>query len=476
MLHQIIGRVEEKAILQNLLEEDEPHLLAVYGRRRIGKTFLIKTFFSEHMIFDCSGELDGTMETQLTNFKVRIDQCFGLKNTVTPITWQAAFQMLENCLGKSKRKNKKVLFFDELPWLDTRRSGFLSAFSYWWNMYASRDSNRLVIICGSAASWMIKHIVNNKGGLHNRITQRLRLIPFTLKETENYLLYRNVRLPHIQVLQIYMVMGGIPHYLNTFSAGKSISQTIQKTCFTKDGLLANEFQNLYHALFAYADKHLLVVKLLASKLQGLTRSEIVDGIKIINSGGAITQVLEELCESGFVDKIEPFNKIVKGTVFRLTDEFTAFYLRFIEKQTATGSWVQIQNSPTFLSWCGYAYENICFRHIQQIKAALGIAAVYSLQSSWRLHGNKTRTGTQIDLMIDRADGCINLCEIKFVNKEFVITKKYAQELQNKRMVFLSENEVRKTVFVTMITTYGVANNEYKVQQIENTVNMEQLFE
>ena len=472
----IIGREEEKVILNELLADEKSHLLAVYGRRRIGKTYLIKTFFKESLVFDCSGEANGTMQVQLTNFTVRLSECFGIKKMETPVTWQAAFQALESSLKRNRSTKRKVIFFDELPWLDTHKSGFLSAFTYWWNMYAAADNNRIVVICGSAASWMIKRVVNNRGGLHNRITRRIRLAPFSLKETENYLLHKKVTLPRFQLLQLYMMLGGIPHYLNTILPGKSVAQSIQKACFTKDGLLLNEFKNLYHALFADANKHTMVVRLLASKAMGLTRSEIVAGIKKVTSGGAISQVLDELLESGFIDKVRPFEKKTKDTVYRLTDEFSGFYFRFMAAAGVTGGWTQVQQSAAFHIWCGFAYENICIRHIDAIKKTLGITGVHTEQSAWRLHGTKTKRGSQIDLLIDRKDGCINLCEMKFHNKEFTVTKKYAGELADKKASFINDSKTRKAVFITLISAYGAANNEYKLQQIQDTLTMNDLFQ
>jgi uncharacterized protein len=475
MANIIIGRQEEKDILNELLADENARLLAVYGRRRIGKTYLIKTFFKDHLVFDCSGEAKGIMAAQLKNFTVRLTECFGKKSIAVPATWQQAFQLLESLLQKSKSRKKKVIFFDELPWLDTHKSGFLSAFTYWWNMYAAADSSRLVVICGSAASWMIKKVVNNKGGLHNRITRRLRLAPFTLKETEDYLLHRKVNLTRYQILQLYMIMGGVPHYLNTILPGKSVAQCVQKACFTKDGLLTNEFENLYNALFNYADKHIMVVRLLASKGMGLTRGEIVAGIKKITSGGTLSLVLDELLESGFIDKVLPFQKKSKDTVYRLTDEFSGFYFRFMASAGTGNGWAQVQQSSAFQIWCGFAFENICMRHIEAIKKALGISSVYTEQCAWRLHGNKTKKGAQIDLLIDRKDGCINLCEMKFYNTEFTVTKKYAGELADKRTAFVNDSKTGKAVFVTLITTYAVVNNPYKLQQIQDTVTMNGLF-
>lgn len=472
----IIGRDTELTILKELQANNRSDLLAIYGRRRVGKTYLVKTFFRNLIEFECSGAIDSTTQQQLENFAVQIKKHFGARTKINISTWPEAFRLLESCLNRRKSKRKKIIFFDELPWLDTHKSGFLPAFSYWWNMYAESRQDLLVIICGSSASWMIHKIVNHKGSLHNRITQRIRLLPFTLKETEAYFQYKKVKLTQYQVAELYMVFGGVPQYLNAVQPGKSVAQTINKACFTKDGLLANELQNLYHSLFTNPEKHVHVVNALSKKLKGLTRNEIVKTSGKINSGGGISKVLDELVESGFVEKIIPFEKKIKDTVYRLSDEFTMFSLKFQNSQIkGTNAWQQVSASNAFQNWCGYAFEGICIKHIIAIKRKLGIGGVYTEQSSWRLQGSKNRKGAQIDLLIDRKDGCINLCEMKFSKNEFEINKSYAASLEEKKKVLSSNTKTRKAIFTTMITTFGVVNNQYKVQQVDSEIVLADLF-
>jgi len=474
----IIGREEETAILERLKKSNFPELLAIYGRRRVGKTYLIKTYYASNIKFECSGQTNASKEEQLVNFVRRLNKSFPSGEfLVTPRSWQEAFWQLQECLENLKGTDKKVLFFDELPWLDSHKSGFLSAFGYFWNTYASQRSDLLVVICGSAASWMIKKVVNNKGGLHNRITQRIRLLPFTLKETEEYLKYRNITIDHYQLLQLYMVLGGVPHYLNAVERGRSAQQNIEKICFAKDGLLANEFDNLYAALFTFPARHIQVIHALAKKNRGLTRNELAAAAKIF-TGGTLTNVLDELAESGFIEKIYPFKKKTKESLYRLADEFSLFYFRYMnnnDKDYKEGQWLSQSNTPEYLSWCGYAFENICLRHVSRIKKALGISGVLSSQSSWYKAGDKKNKGAQIDLLIDRNDQCINVCEIKFCNSSFTIDKKYAASLQEKLMVFRQEAKVTKALFKTLITTFGVADNEYKVQAVDCEITMKDFF-
>lgn len=474
----IIGRKDEMEILEQLLQSGEPELLAIYGRRRVGKTFLINTYFKPHITFSCSGQSNGKTKEQLINFTKQLNRAFPEKGTmIAPSTWQEAFFQLEECIDSVKDKKKKVIFFDELPWLDTHKSGFLSSFGYFWNTFASRRSDLLVVICGSAASWIINKVVNNKGGLHNRITQRIRLLPFTLNETENYLLHRNIKLNRYQLLQLYMITGGVPTYLNALKKGKSAAQSIEEMCFQKDGKLTDEFDNLYSALFHKPERHIQVIQALAKKSKGLTRAEILQAGKLL-TGGGITGVLNELTESGFVSKVYPYEKKERDTLYRLTDEFSLFYFKFMQHQKGNekGQWLSKQQTPTYTTWCGYAFENICLKHISQIKKGLQIGGVQSTESSWVQSGNDNKNGTQIDLLIDRADQCINICEMKFSLSEFIIEKRYATELTNKLKVFRDATRTRKSLFLTMITTYGVKKNDHYTSLLENELTMEDLFE
>lgn len=479
MKSAIIGREDEIKILERLLHSREPELLAIYGRRRVGKTFLIKSYYQEHIVFSCTGQYNGKTQGQLTNFAEQINLYFpGKKTILAPATWQDAFSILRECIDSLKGDKKKVIFFDELPWLDSHKSGFLSAFGYFWNVHVAQRGDILMIICGSAASWIIDKVVNNKGGLHNRITQRIRLLPFNLKETENYLQQRKINLDHYQILQLYMVMGGVPAYLKAVERGLSAEQNIENCCFSKDGVLANEFNNLYAALFNNPHKHIEVIHALSRKNKGLTRSEILKTSKLL-TGGGVTTVLNELTESGFIEKIYPFGKKEKDSLFRLVDEFSLFYLKFMQKGEGHGyqkaHWPGIQKTQAYIGWCGYAFENICVKHVSQIKKALQIGGVYTAVSSWHQPGNDDNSGAQIDLLLERADQCINICEIKFSTKPFVIDKKYSADLQKKMMVFRQATDTNKTLFLTFITTYGVVDNGYKYQRVDAEVTMESLF-
>jgi len=476
-MEKLIGRKSEINILKEALTSNEPELVAVYGRRRVGKTFLIGQVYSRNLICEFSGVHNAPVHEQLDNFRNVIAKA--LNSPIPPPipkSWTEAFRLLINFSEPLLKKQKAVIFFDEFPWLSSPKSGFLSAFEYFWNSWGSKQENLIVAICGSAASWMIQNVVNNKGGLHNRITRRMRLLPFTLYETSAYLKTKSVNLDQYQILQVYMALGGIPHYLKEIKKGESATQIIDKLCFTKDGLLVNEFKNLYSSLFEMADRHIAVVKALAAKSSGLTRNEIISECGLV-SGGGTTKLLDELIESGFVSTYLPFQKNVKESIYKLADEYSLFYLKFIEHSRATGqgTWMKKASSQSWKSWSGIAFESICLKHTVQIKQAIGISGIYTEESAWRFAPGKLGKGAQVDLLLDRQDVCISICEMKFSNEEYAINKSYAAELQNKLNIFKAETKTKKTLFLTMITTYGTKDNIYKTGLVQNEVTMDDLF-
>lgn len=472
----LIGRIAEKKILSEMLTSTSSELLAVYGRRRVGKTFLIRSVFHKQLIFELSGVHDANTAEQLLNFSRAMAAALGSQlPPAAPKNWTEAFWQLKEVASPILKKRKAVIFFDEFPWLSSHKSGFLSAFEYFWNQWASQQPNLIVAICGSAATWMIKKVVNSKGGLHNRITRKIRLLPFTLHETEQYLKSNNIYIDRYQILTIFMAMGGVPHYLKELKKGESATQAIDRLCFTKDGLLSTEYANLYRSLFENADRHVAVVKALAGKPSGLTRNEIIASCNL-RSGGTTSLLLEELVESGFITPHLPFKKNANESIYKLSDEYSLFYLKFIEHSRATGAgtWLKKSSTSSWKSWSGYAFEGICMKHTDNIKQALGISGVFTETSAWR-HAPKTGTGTQVDLLLDRQDNVISICEMKFSNTEFVIDKTYAAELQNKLDVFRKESKTKKTLFLAMVTTYGIKTNVHTIGLVQNHVTMDDLF-
>lgn len=475
-METVIGRKEERQIIQGAIQSNDPELLAVYGRRRVGKTYLIRQVCAKWLFFEFSGASNGTMEEQLERFTL------GLQKTMQspiplaiPANWSKALGLLMNYADTQPKGKKLVIFFDEFPWICTQKSGFLSAFEFFWNSWASRHGHIKVIICGSAAAWMIQHIVNNKGGLHNRITRRIRLLPFTLHETEAYLVQRNLRFDRFQLLQLYMVMGGIPHYLKEIRKAESAAQAIDRICFSKDGLLKDEFDNLFQSLFSDNSRHMAVIKTLTKSGGGLTRKEIMQKTGL-SSGGTITEILDELSQSGFITLWHPYERIIKESIYKLSDEYSYFYLKFIagNRWQGKGSWKRFSEGPSWKSWSGVAFERVCLKHIEQLNKELRIDG-YNEVSAWRYHPAKGK-GAQIDLVIDRKDFVISLCEMKFSEKVFTIDKAYAINLRNKLEVFKEQTLTKKQLHLILVTSFGVTRNEYERELVERSILMDALFE
>jgi predicted AAA+ superfamily ATPase len=415
------------------------------------------------------------MEQQLANFAASISR-FEISNTdqVVPKNWFEAFQQLIS-LAEQTDTEKKIIFIDELSWLDTPRSDFITSLEHFWNSWAYHRNDILLIVCGSVASWMISKLINNHGGLHNRLTQRMLIQPFKLSEVEGFLQGKGAVYNRYQLVELYMAIGGIPFYLDQIDVSQSITQNIDRLFFSKQGLLRIEFDNLYRSLFRNADKHIHVIEALAKKAKGLTRDEISKASGISNGGG-LTSLLEELEQCAFIREYLPFGKKKRGAVYQLIDPYSLFYLKFIQNKRTVGegSWLNLFEQATWRSWSGYAFEFVCLNHLDEIKKALGISGVYAEVSSWR--SKASDPGAQIDLIIDRRDRVINVCEIKYSQQAFSIDKRYAENLRNKLAAFKQESKTTKAVFLTMISTFGIANRLKHAGLIQQELTLDALFD
>ncbi|MCU0435981.1 MAG: ATP-binding protein [Bacteroidia bacterium] len=458
----IIGRKKEVEILDRLLRSNDPEFLAVYGRRRVGKTFLIREKLGKNIVFGCTGLLDASNEQQLQNFWLELGKVYPpVTRRPVPDSWLRAFQFLEKYLHRisSRRRNKLVVFFDEISWYDKAKSGFMPAFTQFWNSYCSKRNDIMLVICGSAASWIINKVIKNRGGLHNRLTQTIRLDAFDLSETRAYLKHREVRLSNKDIVQLYMCIGGIPYYLRQVLPGKGIPQILNDLFFGKNAGLKSEFENLYSSLFKNYKLHEKLVKILATKGRGLTRNELIEYAKLA-SGGGLTAILDELEECGFIIKTTDVNKEREDGLYRLTDEYTLFYFKFLQNKAAVKNGSVLFGSQSFKIWSGIAFENLCFKHHGIIASLLGIGGIQYNIYSFIDKGSAHSTGCQIDLVIDRSDNIINIIEAKFLNTPLIINKKYEQELANKISSVQRKTNSKKNIYITIISSKGVSKNEH----------------
>jgi len=474
----MIGRKKEIEKIERLVVSGRSEFLAVTGRRRVGKTFLVDTLLKAHYCFSMTGIQNGSMGTQLVNFSVKLAEYDGTNVPQNPENWQKAFLQLKGYLKTLPQDRKHVIFLDELPWIETPKSGFVQMLAHFWNDYLSKEPHFILVICGSATSWIIKKVINDSGGLHNRITENIHLHPFTLAETHAFLAEKGLSFGLQDLAKLYMTLGGIPFYLETLRKGESFSAAIERLCFAPTGILHNEYHNLYQALFNNAEIHQQIVAALSARHYGMLNTEILQEIGMNTATGSYQRAMAELIVSDFVVENAPLGKQKRGSTYRLVDEYSIFYHRFIHahKKYSPGIWQQLADSQSYKIWAGYAFENLCHKHIDAIKRALGIAAVYTEISSLRIPASDGTPGFQIDLLIDRKDNSINLCEIKFHSGPFTITQAYHQQLIEKRQRFIDYTGTKKQVFLTFITNYGITSNTYAPDIVDVEVRLGQLLE
>ena len=460
--NKIIGRLEEIERLNRCMRSDSAQLVVVYGRRRVGKTFLINEYFQNNFAFKLTGVFGQNRTEQLKNFTLELNRKSNKKYKV-PNDWIEAFNNLREYLDTLEEDKKQVIFLDELPWLDTKKSGFLPAFEYLWNDYASTKDNIVFVLCGSATSWMDEKISNNRGGLFNRQTCKLYLEPFNLHETKSFLNSRGINWSNYEISQCYMIMGGIPYYLDRLDSEISLTQNIDNLFFKRKGELWDEFEHLYKTLFSNSEYYIDIVSALTEKKVGLTRIEILKKVGISNNG-ELSKALKNLVLSGFVTVNNYYGRKKKEALYQLSDYYTMFYLKFIKDNHGKDEhfWSNTIDNPSRKVWEGLTFERLCKDHIKQIKNKLGISGVLCEESSWFVKPNEEEgiSGAQIDLIINRRDQVVSLCEIKYSLNEFEIDKTYDANLRNKISTFSKVTKCKKSIQLVLITTYGVKRNKY----------------
>ena len=480
MRENVIGRFQEQNKLQELYNSKQSEFLVVYGRRRTGKTYLIREYFETEFSFfhtalspfEMKDNPELLYKQQLTQFTKTL-QKYGSPYRDVPDNWFDAFDRLIELLSKKHRKKRLVVFIDELPWLDTPRSNFVTAFEHFWNNWGAGRHNLFLIVCGSASSWITKKMFNNTGGLYGRSTCEMQLNPFTLKECEMFYQKKNIVLDRYDQIQAYMILGGIPYYMSYLQKGLSLAQNIDEMFFKSNGKLTNEFERLYSSLFLDTKYHIAAVKMLSTRRDGLTRKELIE-LMPMTSGGALTEILKSLEVNNFVVSYKPYNGSSRDVRYKLVDLFSLFYLNFsaMRKVDNETFWADNLQSPQLNAWRGFAFEEVCFVHRKQIKQALGISGVDAEIMPWRKAG---ADGAQIDMIIDRADRVINVCEIKYSSDKFLIDRDYDAKLRHKVETLMQTEKPKKNPHLTLITTFGLAENEFS-GRIQRCITMDDLFE
>lgn len=481
-MSQIITRKQENSILNNILLSNRSELLALYGRRRIGKTHLIRHFFNKKgLYFEVTGLKDGHMSVQLNQFANALSKVFFNNIKIaSPTTWLDALMQLDQLIQQAPEQ-PIILFFDELPWLATPRSQLLQSIDHMWNTEWQWRGNIKLILCGSAASWILDHLINAKGGLHNRISKKINLQAFDLVETNQFLKSQGINLHHKQLIETYLVTGGVAHYLLQFDKKQSVAANIQRLYFDKDGALIDEFPRLFSALFKESEVNLNIIKQIAKKYYGVSRSELVKALKM-SSGGTLNQRIAELSASGFIKAFIPYGFKQREVYYKVIDEYSLFYLKWIDpvlsygKEFTAGYWQSKLNTPSYISWSGYAFESLCLKHVELIRQALNLQHTACTVSNWRYRPQQgsDESGAQIDLLFDRDDDTITLCEIKYSDKPYKISKEYAKSLAHKIDLFIKMTKTKKRVELALITSAGFQPNLWSEDLISASVNLSDL--
>ena len=475
----MIGREAEIKELNQLYESNRAELVAIYGRRRVGKTFLVDETFSNRITFRHAGlspteaDAKGLLQEQLDHFYNSLI-IHGMEQCEKPKNWLDAFLLLELFLQRIDDGTRQLVFIDELPWLDSPRSGFLRAFEGFWNTWGCHRKNLMLIVCGSATSWILNNLINNHGGLYGRVTYEIKLSPFTLRECEEFYIEKQIPFTRYDIVQSYMIFGGIPYYLGYMKKNLSLAQNVDRVFFYKNGVLKNEYDRLFDSVFRNPDAIKNIVNLLYTRNAGFTRREITEKLGLTD-GGTLTKHLNALLAGDFIIKYVPFGYSARDEHYKLVDPFCLFYLHFVQGQKLQNEkfWQQNTTSQAVVTWRGYAFENVCFNHIEQIKNALGIASVKSAVSAWSKKSGDTE-GIQIDLLIQRSDNVINMCEIKFISEDFVVDKSYYRILLSRPERIREMVSKKMSIHSTLITTFGLKHNEYSGAFID-VVTMDDLF-
>ena len=462
----MVGRIKEISELTRLYESNESEFVAVYGRRRVGKTYLVRETFADRFVFHHTGLPNAVKRQQLVHFRKSL-MAAGYEGPALA-NWFEAFEALGRIVDRALTQ-RKIIFIDELPWMDTAKSDFIMALESFWNEWASARKDILLIVCGSATSWILSKIVHNRDGLHNRVTSRIPLKPFTLRECELYAESKGLELTRAQIAEYYMIFGGVPHYWHFLKRGLSVAQNVDDAFFAGEDKLENEFDELYASLFAVPKPYLKVITALGKVKCGMTRDELAQHAGLANNG-ALTKRLKELEQCGFIRKFIEIGRKNRGSVYQLIDNFTLFHFRFAAENRLGDRhyWSEMIDSHVHSTWIGLAFERLCLQHVDQIKEALRIGGVHTNIHSWH------NANAQIDLLIDRNDGIINLCEMKYHGGLFPLDASVDEDIRNKKFEFKDETGTKKAVHVTLVTPYGVKSNAY-AKNVQSVVTLDDLF-
>ena len=470
----LIGREKELKALREIYASDESSFVAVYGRRRIGKTYLIDEAFEGKLCFRHAGVYQGSGKEQLRAFASSLKDC-GFPAKCPLDDWFSAFDELKDLIRHSNAK-KKVIFLDEVAWMYTKKSNFIRALENFWNGWACARKDILLIICSSATSWIINNIIHSKGGLYNRVTRQIFLEPFTLSECEEYCARNGLSLSRKQIIEAYMVIGGVPFYWGYLKKGESIPQFIDSSFFACNAPLRNEFKYIFSSLFSEPEDYLKIISCLSLKQCGMTRKEIIHEGKLTDNG-VFSQKLEDLKNCGFIREYSPLKYKKQSVRYQLIDPFTIFHYHFLTKRSEEEEyWTNQWNTPLLNSWRGLAFERVCLLHSSSIKKALGISGVHTSSYPWSAQKDDEKGvfGSQIDMVIERKDDIVDLLEIKCYDSPYRLDAKRIEALCQKRHDYASLSKTKSALHLGLLALNGVVENAYS-KEIQFILTGDDLF-
>lgn len=480
----VIGREEELDTISRLYASERSEFLAIYGQRRVGKSFLIEEALGNKITFSAVGlyqkidkdspeKVESYRQKQLAHFYNSLRE-YGLpkEGNLAPTSWMEALELLKKLL-KSKRAKRKVVFIDELPWLAGPQSAeLLEELGHFWNSWAGMRKDIFLIVCGSATSWMVDNVLRDYGGLYGRITERIFLKPFTLAECERYWNKRGFHLSRFEIALTYMVIGGVPFYMDSIRPDRTMADNINAIYFDKDKA-RQEFKDVYTSLYSSSETYIEVVRQLGKRFYGMTRDELLKAVEK-KGGGTFTDILDNLIDSGIIRSYTLYGGPRKQTVYQLVDFFTLFYLRFVENTDFT-SWRSVQRSKPFYTWAGNTFELLVLEHMPKLADALRIKE-YATPFSWR---GKTPDGegVQVNLIIpattERAD---YICEMKFSEGKYTLSNDDAEEFA-RQIAALSISKIHKpthSIYVALVTSLGVTDSKHRIH-VNELVTLDSLF-
>jgi hypothetical protein len=410
-----VGRKNELRMLNDAYRSGKDELVVLYGRRRIGKSSLVKRFAEKKKAYYEFEALEGeTTPGQINHFlqqlKKQIDD--PILDSVRFANWEQVFTYLTEKVINRKSKVKKILFLDELPWMAAGRIRLVSLLKYYWDNHW-KSKHVMLILCGSVASFMVKKVLHSNA-LYGRTTIEILLKGFSPEEAARLLSKKRSR---EETLNYQLVFGGVPKYLEQINTSQSFNKNMNTLCFSPHGIMLKEVERIFYSQFREPRTYLKIINLLKNGIFSL--SEISSKTKI-PSGGGLKQYLKNLERAEMIRSYIPFDRSgnSKFKKYTLADEFLVFFFKYmgpnlrVIKESSSRRLFETLTQNSFDSWLGFAFERFCLKHAGLLALVMDFADDILLASPYF---KKNDERFQIDLLYQRADRVITVCEIKHQN-------------------------------------------------------------